>query len=144
MEYHSKYGTEIILRVHRKDIERARIEPAMNFASRTAPNKAQFDRWLAKGAVRVWLYESKVDGGRGAIVGCFDCPGIARATAWRARGPRLSDGTYFVGKDFCLWRVRDLHLFAAAQPRERFGLACPPDSWVRVLCKKEGGNDAEG
>lgn len=37
MEYHSKYGTEIILRVHRRDIERARIEPAMNFASRTAP-----------------------------------------------------------------------------------------------------------
>ena len=44
MEYHSKYGTEIILRVHRRDIERARIEPAVNFASRTAPNKAQFDR----------------------------------------------------------------------------------------------------
>lgn len=141
MEYHSKYGTEIILRVHRRDIERARIEPAMNFASRTAPNKAQFDRWLAKGAVRVWLYESKVDGGRGAIVGCFDCPSVERATVYN-RIPRQSYGA-FVGKDYCLWRVRDLHLFDGAQPRERFGLACPPDSWVRVRCKKEGGSDAE-
>lgn len=106
---------------------------------KTKPNYCAFTISKATYPLRVFLYESKANGGRGMIVGWVDYEGVqeipadadaetVRATAARACLRVQDFDTYRRGRTVYAWRLGEPHKIEPLGLM-RFGIDRAPQSW---------------
>lgn len=143
------YGMELVMSLRPEWVQEILSGRKTLEVRKSGPGSYEIERAQP---VRVWMYETKAGGGRGAVVGQFTCPklfrvgrrrlaGMEEGGEWARRsGLSKEELLGYLGQNaaLCFFEVEGAEA-CEPYPLRRLGLYCPPMSWGRVKNAGSGG-----
>lgn len=84
--------------------------------------------------IQCYMYEPKIGGGRGAVVGYFTLDRVDKVSSWQSDYGVTAAfmDEYARGKQLYAWRITYNAFYATPRPLSDFGLTRPPQSWCYI------------